>query len=258
MNTATGPGLSAVEARERLARDGPNELPATARRGAWGLLRDVVLEPMFLLLVACGAIYLALGDRHEALMLLGFVLVVIAITYVQKRRSEQSLEALRDLSSPRALVVRDGQSIRVAGRDRVVEDIVLLVEGDRVPANLRLVEASNLSIDESLLTGESAPVMKQAEVSASDAVTEPRRQAFSGTLVTQGAGRGIVTATGERSALGRIGASLQAISTEATPVQRIALRSADHQGVARGAGALTLARRAWPGPSPCARADLEL
>ena len=119
---------------------------------------------MFLLLVACGAIYLALGDRHEALMLLGFVLVVIAITYVQKRRSEQSLEALRDLSSPRALVVRDGQSIRVAGRELVVGDIVLLAEGDRVPADLRLVEASNLSIDESLLTGESAPVMKQAEV----------------------------------------------------------------------------------------------
>ena len=139
MNAATTPGLSAAEASERLARDGPNELPATARRGAWGLLRDVVLEPMFLLLVACGAIYLALGDRHEALMLLGFVLVVIAITYVQKRRSEQSLEALRDLSSPRALVVRDGQSIRIAGRELVVGDIVLLAEGDRVPADLGLL-----------------------------------------------------------------------------------------------------------------------
>ena len=258
VNVASTPGLSAAEARARLMRDGPNELPATARRGAWGLLRDVVLEPMFLLLVACGAIYFALGDRHEALMLLGFVLVVIAITYVQKRRSEQSLEALRDLSSPRALVVRDGQSIRIAGRELVAGDIVLLAEGDRVPADLGLVETSNLSIDESLLTGESAPVIKQADGSASDAIAASRRQAFSGTLVTQGTGRGIVTATGERSALGRIGVSLQTISTDATPVQRIALRSADHQGVARGAGALTLARRAWPGPSPCARADLEL
>lgn len=220
MNHETTSGLSAAEAGERLARDGPNELPATARRGPWGLLRDVVLEPMFLLLVACGAIYLALGDPHEALMLLGFVLAVIAITYVQKRRSEQSLEALRDLSSPRALVVRDGRSIRVAGRELVVGDIVQLAEGDRVPADLGLVEASNLSIDESALTGESAPVTKQAEGAASDPVPASRRQAFSGTLVTQGTGRGIVTATGQRSALGRIGASLQAISTDDTPVQR--------------------------------------
>lgn len=106
----------------------------------------------FLLLVACGAIHLALGDRHEALMLLGFVLVVIAITYVQKRRSEQSLEALRDLSSPRALVIRDGQSIRISGRELVVGGIVLLAEGDRAPADLGLLQTSNLSIDESLLT----------------------------------------------------------------------------------------------------------
>lgn len=220
MTVTPAPGLSAAEASERLARDGPNELPATARRGAWGLLRDVVLEPMFLLLVACGAIYLALGDRHEALMLLAFVWVVIAMTYVQKRRSEQSLEALRDLSSPRALVVRDGRSLRVAGRELVVGDVVLLAEGDRVPADLRLFEASNLSIDESLLTGESAPVTKRAEAGGSGVSAEARSQAFSGTLVTQGTGQGIVTATGERSALGRIGASLQAISTEATPVQR--------------------------------------
>lgn len=211
-------GLSSVEARRRLELDGPNVLPSSHQRGALGLLRDVVLEPMFLLLVACGAIYLALGDRHEALMLLGFVLVVIAITYVQKRRSEKSLEALRDLSSPRALVVRDGQAMRIAGHELVVDDIVLLAEGDRVPADLCLVEASNLSIDESLLTGESAPVLKQAQ--RIDSGAAPRFQAFSGTLVTQGTGRGVVQATGARSALGRIGASLQTISTENTPVQR--------------------------------------
>ncbi len=220
LNAANPQGLSAAEASARLAREGPNELPATARRTAWGPLREVVLEPMFLLLVACGAIYLALGDRHEALMLMGFVLVVITITYIQKRRSEQSLEALRDLSSPRAQVVRDGQSIRVAGRELVVGDIVLLAEGDRVPADLGLIEVSNLSIDESLLTGESVPVTKQADSAMSDAVPAPRTQAFSGTLVTQGTGRGIVTATGQHSALGRIGASLQAITTDATPVQR--------------------------------------
>ena len=220
VNAEASGGLSSAEARRRLMHDGPNELPAARRRGALGLLRDVVLEPMFLLLVACGAIYLALGDPHEASMLLGFVLVVIAITYVQKRRSERSLEALRDMSSPRALVLRDGEATRIAGRDVVAGDVVLLVEGDRVPADLRLLEASNLSIDESLLTGESAPVLKQVDRSVTGAATDPRSQAFSGTLVTQGTGRGLVQATGEHSALGRIGASLQAITTENTPVQR--------------------------------------
>lgn len=217
---AAATGLSTDEARRRLAVDGPNELPDTSRRGAWMLLREVLLEPMFLLLVACGGIYLALGDRHEALMLLGFVLVVIAITYVQKRRSEQSLDALRDMSSPRALVVRDGQPQRVAGRELVVGDMVLLAEGDRVPADLELFEASNLSIDESLLTGESAPVLKQAASGNVSANTEPQALAYSGTLVTQGTGRGVVRATGARSALGRIGESLRSIAIETTPVQR--------------------------------------
>ena len=213
-------GLSHEQARERLVRDGPNELPATGRRSAWGLLRDVVREPMFLLLVACGAIYLALGDRHEALMLLGFVAVVIAITYVQKRRSERSLEALRDLSSPRALVMRDGQAVRIAGRELVVDDVVLLAEGDRVPADLRLLDASSLTVDESLLTGESVPVMKHAVTGPEGEAEETGARVFSGTLVTQGSGRGIVVATGARSALGRIGESLQAITSGPTPVQQ--------------------------------------
>jgi Ca2+-transporting ATPase len=213
-------GLTVAQAHRRLERDGPNELPAATGHSAWVLLQDVLLEPMFLLLVACGAIYLALGDRHEASMLLGFVLVVIAITYVQKRRSENSLEALHDLSSPRALVVRDGEAIRIAGRELVVGDIVLLAEGDRVPADLRLVEAANLSLDESLLTGESAPVLKQPASKAGGDGIDPRGLAFSGTLVTQGTGRGVVQATAERSALGRIGASLRTISIESTPVQQ--------------------------------------
>jgi len=220
METVPARGLTSAEARQRLAQQGANELPAAAQRRGWDLLREVVAEPMFLLLVACGAIYLALGDRHEALMLLGFVLVVIGITYVQKRRSEQSLAALRDLSSPRALVIRDGQTVRIAGRELVVGDTVLLAEGDRVPADVRLIEASNLMIDESLLTGESVPVLKQANdvIDAGDA--DPRSQALSGALVTQGTGKGIVVATGARSALGRIGASLKSMATETTPVQR--------------------------------------
>ena len=213
-------GLSEAEARARLLRDGPNELPVSRPRGLLRLVLDIVQEPMFLLLVACGALYMALGDLQEALMLLGFVFVVMGISFVQLRRSERSLEALRDLSSPRALVVRDGQPRRIAGRDVVPGDIVLLAEGDRVPGDMQLVAAANLAVDESMLTGESAPVEKAAaDVAAPPGAGSPS-WVYSGTLVTRGTARGRVVATGERSALGRIGASLAGIAGEPTPIQR--------------------------------------
>jgi P-type Ca2+ transporter type 2C len=218
----TNDGLTEVDAGRRMAEDGPNELPVSRPRGLLRLLRDVVTEPMFLMLVACGAIYMALGDLHEALMLLGFVFVVMGITFVQQRRTERSLEALRDLSSPRALVVRAGQPRRIAGREVVCGDIVLLAEGDRVPADMDLVAASNLSVDESLLTGESAPVAKQAAAPGQGPAVPGAGESarvFSGTLVTQGTARARVTATGERSALGRIGHSLRSIAAESTPIQ---------------------------------------
>ena len=212
-------GLSQQEAQARLRRDGPNELPAASRTGAVQLLWEVVREPMFLLLVACGAIYLALGDRHEALMLLGFVFVVIAMTFVQKRRSQAALDALRDLSSPRALVLRDGVPVRVPGPSLVAGDVVLLAEGDRVPADLELLEASYLTVDESQLTGESQPVLKQAREAAATGPAAAHQRCFSGSLVTQGSAKGCVVATGARSALGRIGVSLGGIAMEDTPIQ---------------------------------------
>jgi Ca2+-transporting ATPase len=216
-------GLTDTEARARLARDGPNALPVSRPRSVLRLLGDVVTEPMFLLLVACGGIYLALGDRNEALMLLGFVFVVMGITFVQQRRTERSLEALRDMSSPQALVLRDGKARKVAGRELVCGDIVLLAEGDRVPADLDLTAASNLSVDESMLTGESVPVSKQATGTPNEATpataASVESRVFSGTLVTQGTAQGCVMATGERSALGRIGKSLAALGGENTPIQ---------------------------------------
>jgi Ca2+-transporting ATPase len=217
-------GLSQTEARLRLERDGPNELPASRPRGVLRLLGQVLLEPMFLLLVACGAIYMALGDRQEALMLLGFVFVVISITFVQQQRTEHSLQALRDFSSPRALALRDGQPLRLAGRELVHGDVVLLAEGDRVPADLRLDESSNLAVDESLLTGESLSIEKHAALPTDGESAAPgdanHAWVYSGTLVVRGTAHGTVVATGERSALGRIGKSLAGIGSESTPIQR--------------------------------------
>lgn len=210
-------GLSALEAKQRLAKEGPNELASSRPLGLLRLVGRVVMEPMFLLLVACGVIYMALGDAREALMLLGFVFVVMGITLVQQRRTERSLQALRDLSSPRALVIRDGQAQRIAGPEVVRGDVVLLAEGDRVPADIQLLEASNLAIDESLLSGESVPANKFSV--NSPGVSTEASTAFCGTLVTRGTARGCVIATGARSALGRIGQSLATIASERTPIQ---------------------------------------
>lgn len=208
-------GLTAAQVAEKLRADGPNELPTSRPQSAWRLLLDVLSEPMFLLLVACGAIYLALGDRNEALMLLAFVGIVIGMTYFQQRRTERSLNALRDLSSPRALVIRSGRQERVAGRELVVGDLVLLAEGDRVPADIDLLNASNLTVDESMLTGESVPVTKHG----ADAADARESRVYSGTLITQGTASGLVVATGPDSALGRIGAALAATAGELTPIQ---------------------------------------
>ena len=152
-------GLSAAEAARRLAQEGPNLLPGSAPKTTFAIVRDVVTEPMFLMLLAAGGIYLALGDRAEAIFLLSFVFVVIGITLVQERKTQRALESLRDLSAPRALVIRDGQEQRIAGRDVVRGDLLVLHEGDRIAADAQLLEGM-LEVDESLLTGEAVPVAK--------------------------------------------------------------------------------------------------
>jgi Ca2+-transporting ATPase len=202
-------GLGEEEARRRLADEGPNALPAARGQGILALAWRVATEPMFLLLIGAASVYLLLGDVREALVLAASIVVVLGITVVQERRTERALEALRDLSSPRALVVRDGHEMRIAGHEVVRGDLLLLREGDRVPADAALLEAHDLAIDESLLTGESVPVDKARD-----------GHVFSGTLVVRGTGHGEVTATGARSELGRIGASLAKVDSGKTSLER--------------------------------------
>jgi Ca2+-transporting ATPase len=216
-------GLSADDARKRLASEGPNALATTQRRTALRLAVGVVREPMFLLLLAAGALYLAFGDLREALTLLGFVVIVMTITVVQEGRTERALEALRELSSPRAQVLRDGVVITVPARELVRGDIIRVAEGDRVPADAALREGTALSVDESLLTGESVPVSKIADAEAA-VVPAPGGEGtaglFAGTVVVAGRGVAEVLATGPRSQLGRIGASLHEVEKSRTPLQR--------------------------------------
>src|SRR5512139_2121169 len=147
-------GLNSAEVLERQRTVGYNELPATSRRRTWQIALEVLREPMFLLLLASGIIYLILGEASDAAMLLGFVFVIIGITLYQERKTERALDALRDLASPRALVIRDHEEKRIAGREVVRGDILMLKEGDRVPADAALLASVNLAADESPLTGE--------------------------------------------------------------------------------------------------------
>ncbi|MFM8938548.1 MAG: cation-transporting P-type ATPase, partial [Phenylobacterium sp.] len=155
-------GLTEAEAAARLAAFGPNALPRQGGRSFLRILADVVREPMLALLLVAGGVYMALGDLGEALVLVAFAGLSVLITVVQETRTERALEALRDLTSPRALVIRGGVRRRIAGREVVPGDLVVLSEGDRAPADGWIAETTGLWADESLLTGESVPVAKSA------------------------------------------------------------------------------------------------
>ncbi len=216
-------GLTEAEALRRLGSEGFNEMPATQQRGLLRIVLEVAREPMFLLLVGCGLLYLLTGELSDALMLLGFVLIVMGITIVQERRTERVLEALRDLSSPRALVIRDGRRRRIPGREVVRGDIIFLVEGDRVPADAIMRQAISLSADESLLTGESVPVRKsttELKIAASKPGGDDLPFVFSGTLVTSGQGMAEILTTGMQTELGKIGKALQNVTPEDTLLQK--------------------------------------
>jgi Ca2+-transporting ATPase len=205
-------------------QEGFNELPSSRQRSISSIIFDVVREPMFILLVASGLIYVVLGDLREALMLLSFVFVIIGITVYQERRTERALEALRDLSSPRALVIREGEQLRIPGREVVTGDILILSEGDRVPADAELFAVNNLTIDESILTGESVPVRKIQKGRDSGTRKQPGGDdlsvVYSGTLVVQGQGLARVIATGVRTEMGKVGTLLSEVNREETPLKK--------------------------------------
>ena len=221
INTVTG--LSEQDAIARLKDEGYNELPSARSRNLFSIAWEIIQDPIFLLLVGGGVIYWILGDLQEALILLGFVFLIAGISLYQEGKTEHALEALRDLSSPRALVIRDGERKRIAGREVVREDILVLAEGDRIPADAIVLSCSNLSTDESLLTGESLPVRKVAAVGSVEMASPGGDElpfVFSGTLVVQGQGIAKVQAIGAQTEMGKIGKALQKVQPEPTPLQQ--------------------------------------
>ena len=216
-------GLTQQEVNEKLAGEGYNELPSSKPKSVFQIALGVVKEPMFLLLVACGTLYLLLGDVQEGLMLLSFVFVVMGIEFFQEKKTEKALDALKDLASPRALVIRDGETIRIAGRDVVTDDIVVLQEGDRVPADAVVLSCINLSADESLLTGEPVPVSKREWKEGDTAFTpggDDLPVVYSGSMIVQGNGVVRVVATALNTEIGKIGKALQSVKDEPTQLKR--------------------------------------
>ena len=213
-------GLSTKEVTSWRERDGYNELQGKKTRGFWTIILGVIKEPMFLLLVACGTLYMVLGDKEEGIMLLGFVFVIMGIEFYQERKSEKALEALKDLASPRAIVIRNGEEVRIAGREVVCDDILVLQEGDRVPADATVLSGVSLLVDESLLTGESVPVRKQDWDGETEDVQpggEDQPYVYSGSLVVQGHGIAKVTHIGMNTQIGKIGKALEDV--EETPTK---------------------------------------
>lgn len=216
------PGLATAEAARRLRLEGYNELPAARPRNAGAIALEVVREPMFMLLILAGAVYFWLGDNTEAAMLMFFIFLVMGITIYQETRTERVLAALRDLSSPRALVIRDGREQRIPGREVARGDLMVLHEGDRVAADGVILLCHGLRTDESLLTGESVAVDKTA--GQAENMARPGGNllpfVYSGSMVVQGQALVRVLGTGAQTEIGRIGKALQMTPLEKTPLQQ--------------------------------------
>lgn len=209
-------GLTSIQAAEKIKLEGYNELASAKPKNILSIALEVIKEPMFLLLISCGILYMILGDYKEGIILLSAIFIIIFITFYQYQKTEKALEALKKLSSPRALVIRDGKEIRIPGREVVTDDIIIINEGDRIPADAVLLDSLNISVDESLLTGESVPVVKNVQLDEANTQV----MLFSGTLVVQGKGIAKVLSTGTKTQFGKIGISLQSIEQDETRLQK--------------------------------------
>src|SRR6266540_1636445 len=220
-------GLSSAEAAQRLLRLGPNQLASGRREPWWEEGLEALTEPLVLLLIAVAVLYAVLGELEDAVTIFFVILAVAGVEVANETRAKRAIAALRSLSAPSTVVVREGQALDLPTREVVRGDLALLQPGRRVPADLRLVEAFAVRIDESSLTGESAPVSKQADVvlPADTELGDRRNLAFGGTVVVAGKGRGVVVATGPETELGRI-ARLSSCTFVSWPAGCCGLRSA--------------------------------
>lgn len=214
--------LTDEQAREKQLKEGYNELLQVKSHNFLKMVLDILKEPMFLLLVVCGTLYMFLGDIQEGIMLLGFVFFIMGIEFYQERKTEKALDALKELSSPQARVIRNGKEIKIPSREVVKDDLVVLTEGERVPADGVLIHSINIQVDESLLTGESVPVRK-IESEGTEGSAEPGGDdtpfVFSGSMIVQGNGVARVISIGSETGIGKIGKALNEVEQEETKLK---------------------------------------
>jgi Ca2+-transporting ATPase len=216
-------GLTSIEAKEKLRSEGHNSLPSSKSKNIFSIALGVVKEPMFMLLVACGSLYIVMGDIEGGILLMSFVFIIMGMQFYQEKKTEKALDALKDLASPRALVIRDGKEIRIAGFEVVADDIIVLQEGDRVPADATVLQSTNLLADESLLTGEPAPVRKY-DWDGKQEILQPGGDdlpfVYSGSMIVQGNGIAKVTSIGINTEIGKIGKALEGVEEEPTKLKQ--------------------------------------
>jgi magnesium-transporting ATPase (P-type) len=214
-------GLSQPEAQRRLEQHGANTLPAPPRRGPWLRFLLQFHNVLIYALLASALITGWLGHWVDTAVIVGVVLINALIGFIQEGKAEQALDAIRRMLSPHAQVLRDGQRRELPAESLVAGDIVFIASGDRVPADLRLLDVNSLHIDEAVLTGESAPVEKRTTpVGPESELGDRYSMAYSGTLVTYGMGMGVVAATGAATEIGRISTMLEQVPTLSTPLVR--------------------------------------
>lgn len=214
-------GLSAEESRSRLEQFGPNLLQAQSRSGPWRLILRQLKSPLIYVLAGAALISLLAGKHLDAAVIAAVILLNTLMGFLQEYRAEKALDSLRRMTAPRARVLRGGQPRNIDAGEVVPGDILLLETGDRLAADLRLLQAKELEIDESVLTGESEPVAKEISPAAEGTpVADRRGMAWMSTAVTAGRGRGVVVATGMLTELGRIAGEVRSAEREETPLQR--------------------------------------
>ena len=214
-------GLTGEEARRRLEEYGPNELKREEGISPLRIFVSQFESPLIMLLLGATALSLLIGEFLDAITILAIVVASAGLGFYQEYRAEKALEALKKLTAPTATVLRDGKEVVVDAREIVPGDVLVLAAGDRVPADARVLESVNLKVDEAPLTGESVTVSKSPKALPSDVpLPERKNMVYAGTVVTYGKGKAVVVATGMRTELGKIAASLQAVEKERTPLER--------------------------------------
>lgn len=219
---STPAGLTEGEAARRLAEHGPNELQAAHRISPWTIFFEQFKNVLIVILLVATALSAFLGHGIEAIAITVIVLFAVLLGFVQEYRAERAIEALRRMAAPTATAFRDGEEVEIPARGLVPGDVVLLRAGDKIPADVRLIEAVNLQIEEATLTGESVPVEKHTAPLANGelALGDRKNMAYAGTTATYGRGRAVVAAAGMNTEFGKIAQMLQTVETGKTPMQK--------------------------------------